>query len=196
MKLQETNLSDIFKNIISKDKYFQLALKVVKENSLNDNIWVIGSFIYKNLADYFYENINSAKDIDFIVEKISPKISIPDNWTINKTRFGNPRLKNNIGIEIDIIPLEEVYVIKKRKLSSSIENYLSGVPLNITSFAYDINKEKIEGIAGIESLGQKIVRINDLEMAQETAKIYETTVNEMIKKKANELKFKAELIAE
>ena len=53
--------------------------------------------------------------------------------------------------------------------------------------------KKVIGKIGIEALIKKVVRVNEAEIAEDAAKMYLTTVDKMIKEKADALGFRAEL---
>ena len=189
------DLNKIFDRIIIYDKDYTEALTIIRQNSMEGNIWLIGSYIYKNLANVSYSSGEiKTKDLDFIVENPNSELALPNNWKLSQNRFGNPKFVREDRFDIDFIPLENIYQIVKRKQEPSIKNFLIGVPLNIHCFAYECNSNKLLGEAGIQSLMEKVVAVNDLEMAQDAAKLYDTTVNEMIRKKSQELGFKAEYV--
>jgi hypothetical protein len=195
MKLQETELSGIFRTIAESDESFQEALSIVKQNAANGRIWLIGGFLYKTLANYLYDTIKHSKDFDFIIECPNQEIVLPENWQLNRNRFGNPKFtRADKSLELDFIPIDRVYSIMKRRISPAIRNHLNGVPLNIHCLVYETKKGILEGDAGLAGLEQKVVRVYNLEMAEDAARLYGTTVNEMIAQKAGELGFKAELI--
>jgi hypothetical protein len=194
-------LSKSFQEKISKDINFSVALSVVRDNCKNngEEIWLIGSFLYKNLVDLLYENCEKpSKDYDFIVKNPDEKIVLPVGWERKINSFGNPKfIMPSSEIEVDFAPLDKVYSVIERKIKNpSIDDYIRGVPLNIHSIAYKVNEKEIIGNLGIEALEKKIVKVNDLEMAKDAAELYDTTVNEMIRKKAEELGFEGEYVLE
>jgi len=192
MKLSREILSRAFQQIAAEDKDFQLTSEIVRQNS-SGKIWLIGGFLYKNLTHILYNFGRSAKDFDFIVEKANPHTILPEGWQQETNTFGNPKLFNK-GLKIDFIPLEGVYYIRKNRLKPCIANYFAGAPFNIHCLAYDIKEQKVIGIAGIKALEERVVRAHNLEMLEYGARMYQTTPNDMIRKKASELGFKAELI--
>lgn len=174
-----------------KHKEFNAALEIIKNNS-QGKIWLIGGFIYRGIASEIYGISKPKIDLDFIVEKNAKEYSLPKNWKISKNRFGNPKFVNRITKEsIDFIPIKNIYSIRKRKLEPSIENYLSGVPLNVQSIVFDVYEKEIIGEIGIKSIKDKIVKVNDLEFAEYAAKKKGLTLKEMIYDKAKSLEFKA-----
>ena len=197
MELTAEHLSEVFKERTAKDLFFVDALSIVQNNSSGE-IWLIGGFLYRNLVNGSYGNCEKpAKDFDFIVENADESIVLPEGWRKALNTFGNPKFIGPSEQEIDFVPLEKVYSIEKRKIKNPrIEDYLSGAPLNIHSIAYDVQEHRVIGDAGISALERKVVAVHHLEMAQDAAGIYETSVNDMIQKKSEELGFKAELVQE
>ena len=61
------------------------------------------------------------------------------------------------------------------------------------SFAYDIFNNEILGEVGIKALEQKIIASYNLKVLEEGTRRYGRTPNDLIKTKAEELGFKAQL---
>ena len=195
MEINKSNLSGTFRRIAECDESFKEALSIVEQNTADGRIWLIGGFLYKTLANYLYGTSKPSKDFDFIIECPNQQIVLPENWRLSKSRFGNSKFaKTDKSLEIDFVPLSRVHGIIKRRIPPSIQNYLSGVPLSIHYLAYETKSGILEGDVGLASLEQKFVRLHNLEMAEDAARLYNTTVNEMITKKARELGFRAELV--
>ncbi len=200
MKLKKEHLSKVYEGLAEKDESFQYALKLVRANTNGGNIWVIGSQVYKNLINHYWglppNHYNkSLKDYDFLIESPQEEIRLPFFWRKTINNFGNPKFHQIFGrMKIDFVPLDKVHSVNERRVSPSIENYLAGVPLNIHSIVYDTKNQTIEGEVGIQSLEQKIVRVNNLQMAEDTARRYNITINELIKKIAEKLSFQPEFI--
>ncbi len=195
------NLSEIFQEKISKDIPFSISLSVVRDNCKDNcgKIWIIGGFLYKSLVELSYGSCEKpTKDYDFIVEKVDEKIVLPIGWRRKVNSFGNPKfVMPSSGIEVDFVPLKKVYSVLERKIKNPcIDNYLNGVPLNVHSLVYDISEKRISGDIGIKALEEKIVRVNDLKMAEDAAELYDTSINEMIRQKAEELGFDGEYVSE
>jgi hypothetical protein len=195
MGISNLELCDTLRRVAEGDKSYRQALEIIKQNTNNGRIWLIGGFLYKTLANSLYGTDKPSKDFDFIIEHPNQQIVLPGDWQLNKSRFGNPKFTRTDKIlEIDFVPLARVYSIMKRQISPTIQNYLSGVPLNIHCLVYEIRSGILEGDIGLAGLEQKVVRVHDLEMAEDAARWYDITVNEMITKKARELGFSAELV--
>jgi hypothetical protein len=197
MKLSNKILLDIVNNLILPDKDFQKALKLTKANS-SGKIWLIGGFLYKNLAHSLYGSRKSTKDFDLIVEYPNDKIILPDDWKITKNHFNNNKLISN-QMQIDFIPLTDLALPKnpysyEKNPIPSINHFLESGGLNIHCIAYDIFDKKIIGDVGIKALEEKIISAYNLEMLEYGPKKYEKTPNDIIKKKAEELGFEYKLV--
>ena len=194
MKLSKEDLVKIIREVVLPDKDFQEALKITRNNS-SGKTWLIGGFLYKNIAHVLYGSKKTTKDFDLVIERAVPddKIVLPKGWELTMNRFNNPKFSDGER-EIDFIPLERIHWIKTRGLQPSIENYLAGEILNVACLAYCIDNKEILGDVGIKALEEKIVRVHDLEMLEYGAKLHGITSNAMIQKKARELGFVAELI--
>ena len=189
MTLTKESLLDIVKERILEDEGFKEALEITRINS-SGKIWLIGGFLYKNLVDALYGTCSKpAKDFDLIVEKANKRIVLPVGWKKKMNNFGNPRFFNG-ELEIDFIPLESIYYIKRNKLEPRIENFLVGVPLNIHFLVYDIFKKEIFGDIGIKALEEKVVKVYNKKMADCCARKYNKTADAMVKEKAEALGFK------
>ncbi len=181
----------IFLKAIEKSPEYHEALDIVKKNS-SGNIWVVGGFVYRTIASGLYGLPKPNCDIDFIVQKEAAEIELQDGWRIEKNSFGNLKFVNN-GRSIDYVPLNKVFSIIKRGITPTIENYLTGVPLNIQSIAYDIREKMIIGELGIKALDRKIIKVNNLKFAEHAAQKKNTYSAAMVRKTAESLGFTAML---
>jgi len=193
MKIPSKYLSEIFKRISEEDESYKLSREIVLANSSEGNVWLIGGFVYGTLANFLYGTRRPAKDFDFIVENPNLEIVLPDSWTLCESRYKNPKFKSR-EMEIDFVPLARCHAIVKRNLPVTFDNYMKGNPLNIHSIAYNIKSEQVIGEVGISALEEKVVRVNDMEMAEDLARFYNTSINQIIRKKARELGFRAEFV--
>lgn len=191
MELKTERLAEIIESIIS-DKDFHEAFDITRENS-SGSIWLIGGFLYKNIANALYGSNKSTKDFDFIVEKEKNNLILPEGWKITKNHFDNPKFTNREK-QIDFIPLDKIYYIKANNLTPSIDNFLEGGGLNIHCIAYDILKKELLGKAGIKALEERTISAYNLKMLEHARELYGKTPNEQIKKKAEELGFGFQLV--
>ncbi|MBU2523368.1 MAG: hypothetical protein KKE23_03715 [Nanoarchaeota archaeon] len=195
MALNKKELCTILGNALKNDKSFERALMIVGANSFNGNIWIIGGFVYQTLANQIYGTDHILKDYDFIVQNPMARVAGPPGWTVQRGTQNYPKLIQSSGeMIIDFIPLNEIYSIKKRNLKPTIQNFLSGTPLDIQSIAYEVNNKTLEGDLGIQSLENKIVRINNFQMAAEYINMKNGGMNKYLSNIATNLDFKAELV--
>jgi hypothetical protein len=192
MKLFTERLREIINNSILPDKNFQEALEIVRKNS-SGKIWLVGGFLYKNLAHYLYGSKKSTKDFDLIAENSNSKLILSENWRIKKNHFDGLKFVNREK-QIDFMPLNNLYYIKINNLNPCIDNFLEGGGLNIHCLVYDILGKEIFGDVGIRALEQKVISGYNLKMLEYGARKYGKTSNEIIKTKAEELGFRAQLI--
>jgi hypothetical protein len=167
---------------------FKEAVEIVKNNS-KGNIWLIGGFVCRSIIQDLYGiQMSQDVDFDFIVEE--PKeVQIPENWEMRMNSYGNPKF---IGpeYEIDFVPLNNIHSILRRNLEPTIENFLTGAPLNVQSIVYDVRSNKVIGDIGIKSIQDKIVAVNDPEQAKHRALKKGVTVEELVKDIADQFKFR------
>ncbi len=166
---------------------FKEAVEIIRKSS-KGKAWLIGGFVFRSIIQDLY-GIPMSKDVDldFIIEKPA-EIKVPTNWKIGKNSYNNPKL---IGpnYEIDYVPLNNIHSIIRRGLDPTIENFLSGTPLNIQSIAYDIIDNAVVGNIGIQSISQKVIAVNNLEQAEHRAKLKGITLADLITDISNQLKF-------
>lgn len=195
MNLTPEYLSEIFREITDRDFFFNEALSIVRQNC-QGKIWLIGGFLYKNLASIIYQNkIAKLKDIDFLVEhkEMNDCFAFPRGWSFDTSKFGGVKLRNK-KFQIDIIDIEEFFPMSSYGSEPTIDNFLIYNPLNVQSIAYDVFEKKVLGEAGIRALERKIVRINNEDSAYFCSRIMRKTVIEMVLEKAKDLGFEAEFI--
>jgi hypothetical protein len=164
------------------------AYDIVKQNS-SGRIWLIGGYVYKTITSVLYKLPKPDVDLDFIVEKETNIFVLPDGWEKKDSRFGNPKFVNG-NKEIDYVPLNNIFSIKKRKLWPNINNFISGVPLTVQGIVYDFSEKKIIGERGIRAIQKKIIEINNLYFAEYAAKKKGLSLKEMMQEKANSLGFR------
>ena len=170
---------------------FKEAIDIIKSNS-EGQIWLIGGFVCRSIIQDLY-NIHLKKDVDldFIIE-IPKEIKLPKGWKMERNSYGNPKL---VGpkYEIDYIPLKSIHSIIRRGLEPTIENFLSGTPLNVQSIIYDVTNDKVIGDIGIKAIEDKIVAVNNPEQAQHRAEKKGVSVDDLVIDIANQFGFEARL---
>jgi hypothetical protein len=183
------NLEKEFSLILKNDSLYQQAEKVVQQNS-HGQIWLIGGFIFRNLAHLMYSLPKSEKiDFDFLADQVKSDLSVPSGWEIKQNRYYNPRFicQNQ---QIDLTQLSLVRPILQRGLDPTIENYLACVPLTIQSIAYDLQTGKLLGEIGQKALKEKTVAVNDLKQCLWYCQCLGKTLEEYLTEKAASLGFK------
>lgn len=186
------DITSLFNSAVENDTRFKEAANVIKNNSLG-NIWLIGGFVFRTLAQQLYGAQKASCDFDFIVESPVDFFQLPDNYSTEFTnRFGNPKFISRNGIIIDYIPLENIHSIREHKLQPTFDNFLSNVPLNIQAIAYDFDAQYIIGNPGIDALERKTVSVHNLHFAKQAAKRKRISLYSYIKEKADSLGFSAD----
>lgn len=163
-------LEKIIQAKIEHDTEYQEALSMAKKNS-SGKIWLIGSLVYKTLANELWGCDLPPKDFDFVVENIKEDLILPEGWKAVINTHGNPKLSNR-DIEIDLISLSNIHSIKERGLEPDINNFLSGTPLTIQSMVLDVEENALIGDIGIQSLLNKEISINNKEEYEYAKNIY------------------------
>lgn len=193
MTLDFNHLQSQFTDFLSGHRQYQETLSLVQRNS-EGKIWLIGGFLYRNLARQLYGVAPPAEvDFDFLVQKLHSPVDLPNPWEQRTNRNGNPKWVNRkvSSFSIDIIPLENVKYTVVNKLTPTLDNYLMGVPLTIQSIAYDVEEQRIIGEVGIRALEEKSIRVHHPEFAAFAAQRKEKTLHDYIWDKAIQLGFKA-----
>jgi hypothetical protein len=164
------------------------GIEIIRKNS-QGKIWLMGSFVYKNIASAMYGIPKPEVDLDFLVEHPVGSFSLPKGWSVETNRHGNPKFVNGEK-KIDYVPLKSLYSINFRELEPTIDNFLIGTPFTIQSMIYDIEKQNvILSEQGLDALLRRVVQVQDPYLASYAAVKKGKTVNEMIQKKAEELQF-------
>lgn len=181
------NVTNAFLSGIKDCKEFAEASDIAKRNS-SGKIWLIGGFVYRNIASQLYNLPKPEVDLDFIIEKPVKQFDLPNGWNIEKNRFGNPKFVND-KMQIDYVPLGNIYSIQYRDLEPSIENFLTGTGLKIQSIAYSFHENKIIGSAGIDALKKKVIEVNNMHFAEYAAQKKGKSLKQYMQEKADSLHF-------
>lgn len=169
---------------------FQEAVSIVRKNS-EGSIYLIGGFVYRNIVNNLYSTpVTADVDFDFIVQATSPELSLPTGWNAVKNSYGNPKLKGP-NYEIDLVLIDNIHSVIRRGLDPTIENFLSGTPLNVQSIVYDVTNNQVMGEIGISAIRTRTVRVNNIIQAQHSAGLKGKTVEELVKTVAESLQFQA-----
>ncbi|SRR3989344_3716258 len=169
-----------------KDEIFLEVLDLVKQNS-KGKIWIIGGFVYKNLANALYGGEIYNYDIDFIVEERNDTLKEVSGWQIQTNNYGSQNYVREIG-KMSFTDIRKAIRVSELK-NPTIEEFIKETPLNIQSIAYDVNQNKIIGEKGIKALKNRVVKINHKEQADFYSKRKGKKIEEIVKEKAKELNF-------
>lgn len=185
----------IIEKNISKDKKFQEALEIAKGNSLGGKIWIVGSFLYKNILKEKYNLQNlKIKDYDFILENQLDYSTpwAPEDWTIKKTFFGGPRF-NKKGLEVDIYEIKDaIHKISteeflKKTPEEQIKIYLKNMLFDVQAITYEINEKKIIDGGSINAIENRVMKVTHLEDCMGISKRKGKTLKEYLDYKANKI---------
>lgn len=171
------------------DRVFIEVLDLVKQNS-KGKIWIIGGFLYRNLANALYGGETYNYDIDFIVEEKNDNLKEVTGWEIHLNNYGNKnyvREKNRMSFT-DMKKIIRVSGIRVM----TIFDYLKETPFDIQSIAYDLEENEIIGEKGIQALN-KTIKINSKEQADFYVKAKNRDLKDVISEKSKELNFGYEI---
>jgi hypothetical protein len=192
IKFSEQEFGNIYKLFLRGNQQFEEAYEIAKRNS-KGNVWIIGGYFYRNLAKKIYgESVQIPEhvDIDFLLEGQIRDVYEPEGWKLKMTDYGNIYFEKE-DKRTDLNDLQNMHSIRIRKLRPTIIHFLTGVPYNVQSIIFDCNNQKVIGRkVGIDSINNKVLRVNNPEIAKTDAKNKGTTIEDLLKKKAEELGFK------
>ncbi len=180
------NLEKLFEPYLQKPRFLEV-LEVVKQNSEGD-IWLMSSYLYRNLARELYGEIPEYEtDYDFIVEYRKEPLHVPEGWTIKKNSYGVEQpVKDDFSVSITDI---RYTVRQENSIRMTIDDFIDGAPLDIQCMYYDINNRKIVGDKGIDALHRQMITINNEDEVEKYAHYKGTDVRTLLRKKAEELRF-------
>lgn len=169
-----------------KDPMFLEVFDLVNRNS-NGKIWLFGGYLYRNLIAALYGRKPYSYDIDFIVEERNEMLENVTGWNIKVNSYGvenYERMTNRTSIT-DIRKVVRVEGLK----NFTIEEVITGTPLNIQSIAYDLQENRIIGQRGIEALRAKLIKVNNIAQAKFYAERKGKELKDIVIEKAEELGF-------
>ena len=176
--MKDVDYTESFLRVANTYPEFKEAINIVNANS-EGNMWLIGGFVCRCIIQDLYKiPMSKDVDLDFIVEKPA-QIKLPLGWEKKENSYGNPKFVGP-NYEIDYIPLNSVHSIIRRNLKPTIENFLSGTPLNIQSIIYDVTNNKVMGDIGIKSIREKFIAVNDIEQAKHRAQKKGVNVSDLV----------------
>lgn len=192
VKFGEKEFSELYRRFLRGNQQFEEVYEIAKKNS-RGNVWIIGGYFYRNLAKMIYgESVKVPEhlDIDFLLEGQVRDVYEPDGWKLKMTDYGNIYFEND-NKRVDLNDLQNMHSIRIRKLRPTIIHFLTGVPYNVQSIIFDCDNQKVFGRkAAFDSINNKILKLNNPEIARTDAKMKGTTIEDLLRKKAGELGFK------
>lgn len=185
-------MNDILCEAITTDKEVRQAIRLVEENS-SGKIYLVGGYVFRTIAEKWYDTHPERTDIDIIVENLAAQIALSERrkaegWNVRTNSFGHPKFFCQ-NLVVDCWPLSETSQIKRKEQTSTLRNYLSGTPLTVQSIVYDLLEEVVIGEVGMRALLEKTVRVNDLEQAQLAAQRKDMTLEQYVRWKAKGIGF-------
>jgi hypothetical protein len=130
----KTKLAEMFKPFLE-NLAFKETLSLVEQNS-QGKIWIIGGFLYKNLASALYGITPYEYDIDFIVEHKNKELKKVDGWNIVNNSYLNPNYVRDT-CKMSFTDIHNAIRVSGIR-NPTIENFILDTPLNVQSIAYDI----------------------------------------------------------
>ncbi len=178
-------LEDKFKPYLLHPTFIEI-LELVKENS-SGKIWIMGGFLYKNLARELYGGDIYDEDIDFVVEQREEKVKEKLGWNIYTNHYGVDNYSRG-NTKMSFTDIRKAIRVSGME-NPTIEKFIEGTPLNVQSIVYDIEKGVIIGEKGINALKNKIIAVNDKEQVEFYAQKKGKKVEDILLEKAGELGF-------
>ena len=179
-------LAELFRPYLN-DSVFRETFSLVKENS-KGKIWIVGGFIYRNIAAALYGGPSYNYDIDFIVEEKDEKLNEVEGWRIETNSYQNPNYVRE-GNKMSFTDIKKVVRVSGTA-DPAIEAFIAETPLTIQSIAYDIAAAQLIGYGGIAAVLTKTVAVNNLPQAEFYATRKGKSIETVVREKAKELGFR------
>ena len=181
------DLTDCFLTGLKKQEKLLHCITIVNQ-CIEGKKYLAGGIVYRTIIAEEYGIPQKEHDTDVIIEQPPAAITLPAGWTLTQNKYGNQKIISEQQ-NIDIMILSNHHSIMRRKLTPSITHYLTGVPFSIQSLVYDCDEQQLLGNAGIDSILTKTIRINNYEEAFYDAHLRNKTVIELLKEKAESVRF-------
>jgi hypothetical protein len=195
----------VFADVLS--RYPQI-LEILLANTYG-KIWMVGGSVANIILDrirnpdhshnFNYWNLYSLgefpfRDFDFIVEEFRTDFKVLPGWEKRVNTFGGIKLLRKSpfreqSVTIDIWKLRKHGPCRRHNLPYTIENVLRLTPLTIQSIAVDVQEGRVIGDAGANAILSRTVAVNHVQEAQNYSRVYRTTVEEYVTRKAREYDF-------
>lgn len=184
----------IIRQCVLEDKNFDEALDLVKANSLGGDIWVVGSFLYKNIlkSKYGIQNL-LVKDYDFMLEKqrdYSETVVLP-GWTKEDTYYGGPRFFNG-RFGVDVYPIGEA--LKNFSIDCAdfdyekmMRAYLQGTIFDVQAIAYNYSKDFLVDEGALNAIEERKSRVTCVDSCVGISKKKGISIEEYLDYKSRDL---------
>lgn len=193
---------------ILQDPIVQQGLSIARFHGAT-KMYVVGGAVYRRLITTHYKTPQSIPDVDILIDKLNYPLKVQSGWNVTyhtgswnevckgpgtvKQSEKPPRFSQN-NKHIDLLVIDQMHGVAKGA-EDGFGRYLKGVPLTTQSIGIDVEQQLIWGEAGIESLDNRIVAINNLAEAEYVAKVrYGTDIETYVRKKALSIGFGYALI--
>lgn len=183
------NLEELIKPYLETE-IFSEVLELARQNS-EGKIWLMGGFLYKNIAAALYGGETYTKDIDLIVEKRNVSLKQVPNWIIETNSYGVANY-TRLDCKMSMTDIRKAIRVSNM-VNPTVEEFIEETPLNIQSIALDLDKKVLIGKRGIDALNKRVVKVNNLPQAKYYAERKRKSLETIIIEKANELNFEYEL---
>ncbi len=184
----QTSLRRMLRMYLEQNPRYYQASRLARNNSTG-GLWLIGGTVFRTLTHLMYGTpIPKKVDFDFICGGLPESFTCP-GWECRLNNYGNPKFIF-ADESIDLIPINTVSSIKRRKVVPTIENLLDGAPFTIQKIALNCLDWRLVDRGGIEALLDQEVKVNDLDEALTVAAHKCRPVPEIMLQLAAELQFK------
>lgn len=132
----------LIKVLYSKIKKDKTSLTFITNLMKDSEVYLFGGAV----RDYLENNLDSFRDLDFVVkskscQSIDIEHYIPTQTKFSRNRYNGYKIYFSDFI-VDIWNIENTWAFKNHKLQTSVENLLNSVYLNIDSLVYLLNEER------------------------------------------------------
>ncbi len=198
---EKSEFTEIFEQFLKAYPNFSEISEIARRNSRamgrggQSRIWIIGGFVYRPIIRHLYGEIPEPPqiDIDFLIERgpASQDRYKPKGWDDKITEAGYFYLEKE-KMRLDLNYLYSFHSITSRLFARPrFRHFFTGTPMDIQSIAYDLTDKNVGviGKRGIDAIKARTVRINNFDEANFEAEKRGISIEELVKKKAEELCF-------
>ncbi len=175
------------KALKSRPEWHEICGQVIAPNATG-NLYLIGGSVSRTLVQELYGIKQEGQDYDFVCDKLSSSLTVPEGWEVSYRKFGNPTFTKG-NISVDLWEIKDADWIKDNKLEPTITNFFAGVHFTIQALAYDLRKRTLVGSPGIKALLAREFRVNNMATARTIPERKGVTIDERMKKKADSMGF-------